>query len=235
MRYLLLIIVLLLPALSFAQQGATGQQITPQQVEQLLNDFLAEQSDRLPHVELRFSAIDLPQAFEVPNGRVEFQVVPAKPDVIGSRRMTLLTRVDGDVVDNRSFRVELEALAEILIAAENLQRRDLLTPEKVEFRLQDISDLKQPLFDDEEIYGKRLKRSVRVGQPLLRRQIDFPPMIKRRDKVTIQAQRGGLLLTAAGEAKEDGQEGDMIRVLNLGSRKVVLGRVTAPGLVEVEF
>ena len=235
MRYLLLILVLLLPALGFAQQSATGQQITPQRVEQLLNDFLLEQSDRLPRVELRFSSIDLPQTFQVPSGRVEFQVVPAKPDVIGSRRMTLLTRVDGAVVDNRSIRVELEALAEILIAAENLQRRDLLTPEKVEFRLQDISDLKQPLFDDEEIYGKRLKRSVRVGQPLLRRQIDFPPMVKRRDKVTIQAQRGGLFLTAAGEAKEDGQEGDMIRVLNLGSRKVVLGRVTAPGLVEVEF
>lgn len=235
MRYLLLIFALLLPVLSFAQQGATGQQINPQQVEQILNDFLAEQSDRLPHVELRFSSIDLPQAFQVPAGRIEFEVVPAKPDVIGSRRMTLLTRVAGVVVDNRSIRVELEALAEILIAAENLQRRDVLTPEKVEFRLQDISDLNQPLFDDEEIYGKRLKRSARVGQPLLRRQIDFPPMVKRRDKVTIQARRGGLLLTAAGEAKEDGQEGDMIRVINLGSRKVVLGRVTAPGLVEVEF
>lgn len=60
-------------------------------------------------------------------------------------------------------------------------------------------------------------------------------MIKRGDRVVIQAQRGGLTLTAAGEAKQDGMADETIRVMNLGSRKDVLCLVVEQGLVTVEF
>jgi flagella basal body P-ring formation protein FlgA len=234
-RLLLIIVLLLLPVLASAQSGAAEQQIGPQEIEQVLNDYLADQSERLPHIELRFASIALPKPFKVPAGQIEYQVIPAKPGVIGSRRVTLLTRVDGQVADNRSIRVELEALAEILIAADNLRRGEVISPDKVSYLQQDISKLKQPLFDGDEVFGKRLKRSIRLGQPLLRKQVEFPPLIKRGDRVTIQAQRGGLMLTAAGEAKENGMADETIRVINLGSRKVVLCRVVEAGLVMVEF
>ena len=201
----------------------------------MLNDYLVDQSDRLPHIELHFSSMSLPKPITVPDGQIEYQVIPAKPNVIGSRRMTLLTRVDGQVADNRSIRVELEALAEILVAAENLRRGTVLTADNVSLVQQDISNLKQPFFAGDDIFGKRLKRSLRLGQPLLRKQVEFPPLIKRGDRVTIQVRRGGLMLTAAVEAKEDGVLDDTIRVINLSSRKVVQCRVVEAGLVMVEF
>jgi len=237
MRALLLIIALLLsPALGPAQSGAADSQLIDQQeMEQVLNDYLLDESERLPQVELRFASIKLPKPFTVPAGQVEHQVVPAKPGVIGSRRVTLLTRVDDQVVSNRSIRVELEALAEILVATDNLRRGEVVSPENVDFHQQDISKLKQPLFAGEDVYGKRLKRSIRLGQPLLRKQVEFPPLIKRGDRVTIEAKRGGLMLTAAGEAKQNGLADETIRVMNLGSRKEVRCRVVAAGLVQVEF
>ncbi len=234
-RLLLIIIILLLPAWALAQPVAAEQQITPAEVEQVLNDYLSAQSGRLPHIELRFSSIALPKPFKVPAGQIEYQVIPAKPGVVGSRRVTLLTRVDGRIADNRSIRVELEALAEILIAADNLRRGEVLSADKVSYVQQDISKLKNPLFAGDEIFGKRLKRSLRLGQPLLRKQVEFPPLVKRGDRVVIQAQRSGLTLTAAGEAKQDGMADETIRVMNLGSRKVVLCRVVEQGLVKVEF
>ena len=237
MRILLLIIALLLfPAVGSAQSGtADSQLIEQQEVEQVLNDYLLDESERLPQVELRFTSIKLPKTFKVPVGQVEHQVIPAKPGVIGSRRVTLLTRVDGQVVSNRSIRVELEALAEILVATDNLRRGEIISSDNVDFQQQDISKLKQPLFDGEDVYGKRLKRSLRLGQPLLRKQVEFPPLIKRGDRVTIRAKRSGLMLTAAGEAKQDGLVDDTIRVMNLGSRKEVRCQVVAAGLVQVEF
>ena len=51
----------------------------------------------------------------------------------------------------------------------------------------------------------------------------------------IQVQKHGLMLTAAGEAKQDGLTGESIRVVNNGSRKEVICQVVAPGLVKVEF
>lgn len=238
MRTLLTIIMLLAmlsPAPAQARSGDAEQLISRQEIRQILKDYLADESARLPHIELRFKSIALPEPYPVPRGRIDHQVIPAKPGVIGSRRVTLLTRIDGQVVHNESIRVELEALAEIAVAADNLRRGDKLGPEDISFQQQDISRLRQPLFTADDVYGKRLKRSLRLGRPLLRKQVEFPPVIKRGDRVVIQVQRQGLMLSAIGEAKQDGRQDETIRVMNSNSRKEVLCRVIAPGLVTVEF
>ncbi len=240
MKYLLcLLLILTTPIMVYGatqQPAAKASQLIDQQdMEQILGDYLTEQSALLPHVDLRFKSITLPDPYQIPAGRVTHQVIPAKPGVVGSRRMTLMTRVDGQIVSNQSVRVELEALAEIVVAAGVLRRGAVLDSGNVELRYQNISRVKNPIYSMTEIVGKRLKRSVRLGEPLQRNQVEFPPVIKRGERVVIQAQRQGLTLSAAGEAKQDGRTGEAIRVMNSNSRKEVLCQVVAPGLVKVEF
>jgi flagella basal body P-ring formation protein FlgA len=47
--------------------------------------------------------------------------------------------------------------------------------------------------------------------------------------------QGRLLMSAAGEAQQDGRAGETIRVLNSSSRKEVLCRVIGSSHVQVEF
>ncbi|MCW8859517.1 MAG: flagellar basal body P-ring formation chaperone FlgA [Deltaproteobacteria bacterium] len=235
MKYLLsLLLLVITPHMGYGS-STSHQLITQQEMEQVLNDYIAEESDLLPHVELRFKELSLPDAYQVPQGRIEHQVIPAKPGVIGSRRFTLLTRVAGQTVSNQSVRVELEALAEVAVVTGALRRGQILDAQDVELRYQNISHIKEPIFDQAEIIGKRLKRSVRLGDPLQRHQIEFPPVIKRGERVVIQANGHGLTLTAAGEAKQDGRTGEAIRVMNSNSHKEILCQVVAPGLVKVEL
>lgn len=237
--FLCLTLILVLPVLTYgsSQQSIAGnyQLIDQQKTGQIFNEYLVEQSDLLPHVELRFKSISLPHAYRVAKGQVDYQIIPAKPGVIGSQRLTLLTRVNGQIVNNQSIRIKLEALADIAVSTSTLRRGAVLGAEDVELRYQDISHLKGPIFSAEEIIGKRLKRSVRLGEPLQKQQVEFPPVIKRGERVIIQVQKHGLMLTAAGEAKQDGLTGESIRVVNNGSRKEVICQVVASGLVKVEF
>ena len=240
MRKLLIIFMLLLapvPVLGkvSSTDGSARQLIDQPEIRQVLEDYLAEESDRLPQVELVLSSVVLPKEFMVPQGHVDHQIIPAKPGVIGSRRVTLLTRVDNAVVSNQSIRVELKAMAEVVVVTANLRRGETLDASNTVLQQQDISKLKQPIFNLEDIYGQQLKRSLRLGQPLALKEIDFPPTIKRGDRVEIHAQRGGLVLTAAGEARQDGLSDETIRVMNISSQKEILCRVLAPGLVRVEF
>ncbi|MEE4254021.1 MAG: flagellar basal body P-ring formation chaperone FlgA [Desulfuromusa sp.] len=235
MKYLLCLLLILTTPFGVYGSSAKPQLIDRQEMEQVFNDYLAEQSNLLPHIELRFKKIALPEAYQIPQGRVEHQVIPAKVGVIGSRRLTLLTRVDGQTVSNQSVRVELEALAEIQIATSSMRRGEILNAQDTELRYQDISKIREPIFDQTDVIGKRLKRSVRLGQPLQTNQIEFPPVIKRGDRVIIQARNEGLMLTAAGEAKQDGRTGEAIRVMNSNSRNEVLCQVVASGVVKVEF
>ncbi len=235
MKYLFCLMLILSTPFMAHGQSASSRVITGREMEQVLADYLAGQSELLPQVALRFKSMLLPEAYSVPAGRIVHQVIPDKPGVIGSSRFTLLTRVDGRTVSNQSVRVEIEALADIAVVTAGLRRGTILTAADVELSYQDISRYKEPVFSLDEVVGKRLKRSVRLGAALQRHQIEFPPLIKRGERVMIEARGQGLTLTAGGEAKEDGRPGEAIRVMNSSSRKEVLCRVVAPGLVRVEF
>lgn len=228
----LLFIFVVVAAASTTEEGVV---IDHEEMTQILDDYLTEQSKMLPQVELRFASVNLPDPFTVPQGRIDHQVMPARPGVLGSRRITLMTRVDDQVVSNQSIRIELEALAEIAVAAEVLRRGTILQPGHVEMRFQDISRLSDPIFSIEDAAGKLVKRSLRLGEPLQAQHVEIPAMIKRGERVVIEVLSSGLTLSAVGEARQDGREGESIRVVNSSSSREVITQVVAPGLVRVEL
>jgi hypothetical protein len=60
-------------------------------------------------------------------------------------------------------------------------------------------------------------------------------IVHQRQRVMMQVQMGGLNVTAAGEAQQDGRLGQTILVQNVESKKTVTARVTGPGTVEIEL
>ena len=58
--------------------------------------------------------------------------------------------------------------------------------------------------------------------------------IKNRDAVTMVTQIGGVRIEAQGEALQDGRPGELIRVRNNSSSRIVSGRVEGPGFVRVD-
>jgi flagella basal body P-ring formation protein FlgA len=239
MKYLFcLLLIFSGPWLAYAvpqPEPSTSIVIDQKEMRQIIDDYLVEQSTLLPHVHFRLTSISLPKPYKIPAGRITHQVIPAKPGVLGSRHLTLLTRVDNQVVSNQSIRIRLEALADIAVFTGTFRRGDILDNEDVELRCADITRLKEPIFSLNDIVGKRLKRTVRLGEAVQKKQIEFPPVIKRGERVVIQVRGHGLMLTAAGEAKQDGRSGESIRVINSQSHREVLCRVVASGLVTVEF
>jgi flagella basal body P-ring formation protein FlgA len=172
----------------------------------------------------------------VPTGDISHQIIPSEPGLIGSRRLTVLTRVDDQVVNNQSLRVDLVAHARVATTTRDLKRGDVLSPENLNLQAQDISQLRStPFFAMEPLLGKKLKRNLRAGETVQENQVEFPPLIERGSRVTIQARGRGLVLTAFGEARQDGELGEYIRVRNNNSQREVSARVLAAGLVSVEF
>ncbi|WP_291316433.1 flagellar basal body P-ring formation chaperone FlgA [Desulfuromonas sp.] len=218
-----------------AGAGGGDTRIGPDRIEQILQAYLEEHREELPPASVRFRSLTLPDPFTLPAGRLSTQVIPSDPAILGSRRFTLIFRVDGRVVKNLSLRAELEALAPVVVAASDLRRGAELSRDDIVLSERNLVDLREPCFDPEELLGKRLRRSVRAGVPVSRGTVEFPPMVRRGETITISAARGALRLTALGEARQDGREGEFVRVRNNSSRKEIQCRVVAPGLAEVEF
>jgi flagella basal body P-ring formation protein FlgA len=90
-----------------------------------------------------------------------------------------------------------------------------------------------PLTDPAQAVGHSLRLGGRPGQVLRRADLVAQAMVKRGEPVALVAGGGGFEVRMAGRALADAGSGEVVRVENLSSRRVLSGVVAAPGEVRV--
>lgn len=113
------------------------------------------------------------------------------------------------------------AVAEDIVAARNIRAgsvisaADIITPD-------DRNALRLAV----DIIGMEARRAFYKGQPINQGELRTPTLIKRNSIVQMQFARGAMTISAEGRALENGGLGDRIRVMNLGSKRIVTVVVT---------
>jgi flagella basal body P-ring formation protein FlgA len=213
----------------------SGNTLTAQKIQEIIEAYISERAKELPKAQYTFTPKDPPLPFLVPIGDIKWEVTPSNPELIGSNRFTLIGRIDNQVIKNFSVRGTLEAIALVAVAASSLQRDDLITAPQIQMEPRDLSDLRVPCLQLNQVVGKKLLRNIKAGAVVELTAIEFPPIVKKGGLVKILCQKDGLELTASGIAKTDGKQDQIIKVKNTSSDKEIFARVTAPGLVEVQI
>jgi hypothetical protein len=62
-----------------------------------------------------------------------------------------------------------------------------------------------------------------------------PVLVRNQQRVTMQVRSGELVVTAVGEAQQEGRLGQSILVKNVDSKKMITARVSGPATVEVDL
>lgn len=84
-----------------------------------------------------------------------------------------------------------------------------------------------------QIVGQELRRSMPAGEMLRENDVMAPRFVQRGMLVTMKFETPFLQLTAQGRALVDGAKGDVVRVVNTQTNRLVEGVVEAPGVVSV--
>ena len=92
--------------------------------------------------------------------------------------------------------------------------------------------------EPECVVGAVARRMIKTGDVVASADLEetaaSPVVVKCKQPVKMIVHLGAMNVVAGGEALQDGRVGQLIRVQNTESKKVVTGRVTANGIVEVE-
>ncbi|MCG6542913.1 flagellar basal body P-ring formation chaperone FlgA [Pseudomonas sp. KSR10] len=86
-----------------------------------------------------------------------------------------------------------------------------------------------------EVVGLAAKRRVRAGQTITPALLEQAMAVKRGEPVKIVASNDGIEASTSGEALGDGQPGEVIRVRNTRSGKVIDAKVLEAGVVSSTF
>jgi flagella basal body P-ring formation protein FlgA len=87
--------------------------------------------------------------------------------------------------------------------------------------------------DSMQLVGQEAQKSLYRNKPIFLRDLGSRTIIKRNDMVTMLFTKGAMILQTTGRAMENGGTGDTIKVMNDHSKKIVTGKITAEGDVNV--
>lgn len=209
--------------------------LAKEKLHQIITKYLHDNLDKLPNAEIKFTSFRAPAELNLPKGELSWKVIPSNPDIISSSSFSILFKVNGKQAENCTVRGKLEAMAPVVTVSVKVNRGDIITPDQVVLIQKDVTRLEQPYFDLEEVIGKQAKRTLTAGKVLEQRYLQSAPVIRKGEMVKILATKGNLRLETNGLARANGQTGEVIRVQNINSNKLIHCRVDGPGRVSVEF
>lgn len=140
---------------------------------------------------------------------------------------------DGRPFTTVSVRFNVKAYQQIVVAARNIAAREEITAENVRTERREIGKMAGHITDIGKVLGLAARRPITAGTPLTEAAVDKPLMVKRGTMVTILVKTGGMIIAAGGQAMQDGREGELIRVQNVTSKRIVSARVVDTNTVQV--
>ena len=147
-----------------------------------------------------------------------------------------IVTVDGEPAATVALPFDVHVFREVVTATRAVSRGEVLGGETLVLARADVSGAAgAPIERLDDALGLAAARSIAAGSVVRATDLFRPPVVKRGDVVTLRVLYGRMTVTARGVARTEGAVGDVVSVANSDTNRVVSGRVTAPGLVDVEI
>lgn len=229
--------VFVLMATSFqAHADATAQ--IHQSVEAHLRGMLEQQASRQgwQGMQSRYDISVPGNAASLPNCSDTLQVRATGESSSAMERQQLQIRCP----DTPGWSLSATGQAHVFLPAVHaegiIDRGQTLTANDLKLQRINIAKARRGYYNRlDEVVGLAAKRRIRSGQTITPALIEQAMAVKRGQPVKIVASNDGIEASTSGEAMADGQPGDVIRVRNMGSGKVIDAKVLDAGVVTSTF
>ena len=142
--------------------------------------------------------------------------------------------VNGQVLPIMNVKFDVKLYRQVAIAASQVHQGEILTHENIRYERMDTGRLGQGYFTDlTKIMGLETRRPLTPGMVVTTLMLNKPMLIKRGALVNVIARIGGMEVSVAGKAMQDGYEGQLIRVQNVNSNRFLSAKVLDEGTVQV--
>jgi flagellar basal body P-ring formation protein FlgA len=152
----------------------------------------------------------------------------------GRFRAQLLAAVDTPAFQQTSLSGRIAILVVVPILANSLASGTVLAANDLSWVKMPLDRAGDVLRDPAQIVGRALRRQMPEQSSLRPGDVLPPRLVLRGNLVTMQVKAAGMALTAQGRALQDGASGEVIRVTNTQSNRVVDAKIIGAGLVQIE-
>ena len=172
-----------------------------------------------------------------PPGIVELRVLPSTDEEgLGRHTFPVTVTANGKLWRTIEVLADVTAMIDAVVPNRFFRAEEILDATDLKTVRTRIYQLNHPFVTDrDEVVGKSASRPLPADTPLRQAFLKTPFLVKKGDRVTIEAKRGGLSIHTYGVTKASGHVGQTVMVANLDSGRELRAKIVAPGVVQVEF
>ncbi len=157
-------------------------------------------------------------------------------DFIGNTSFTVRFYENGELLGKQTVRARLELLMDVVVSSRPLHRnteigRDDVRLVKRWFTRPPLNIISSP----DDVVGKKLRASIKPNTEITGNMVRTIPVVQKGKPVRIVIENGSMGMTTIGMSEQDGMCGELIKVRNVSSQKMIYARVMGNSLVKVEF
>ena len=120
--------------------------------------------------------------------------------------------------------------AQSVVALSGVRAQTVLTAEMVALTDAEIVGAFASL---DAVIGLEARVNIYPGRPIMVDSLGAPAILERNQNVVMRYTRGALIIYSEGRVLERAGVGERVRVMNMDSKSVIFGRVSADGIIEV--
>lgn len=215
-----------------------SQEISMEQIEEAVDlAFKARAREKEGREEVEVFLLHRPNPVHLPPGEVEIEVTNMDRPGSGIRNVQVAFRVDGREADTQTVPVRVHQLRKALVAARDLQAGKILTAKDLvdgKVTVMDKEPKNEPLNERSAVIGASLKVSLNEGEPISKNDIEWIPISKKGEPVSLVKKVGNVRLSLNGNLEEDllyvGQE---VKVRVRKTNKEVRGKAISDGTIQI--
>lgn len=215
---------------------AAVSEVTPDLIRKAIQTHLeSEWGHKVKTVHV--TVLDPADPVIIPGGAVELHIIPnPMEEGLGRRQFHVEAVTNGKPRKTIQVTADIVAMVEAIVVTRFLKTDELIDMGDLKTVGMRVHQVNHPFITDQgEVVGKSASRPLPPDTPLRPAFVKLPLVVKKGDRVLIEARRGGLSIRAYGVTKSNGQLGQTVMVANLDSGRELRAKVVAPSLVEVEF
>jgi flagellar basal body P-ring formation protein FlgA len=176
-----------------------------------------------------------PVDLRLPPGTVELKPEALQPLVGTSGSLAVRVLVDGREEARVPISFRLQRMSPVVVASRDLPVGHLVTVDDVRTEERAAVPGRPVMSDLSLAVGQQVSVPIVSGSAIAPRMLRLPVLVKRGERIRLVCRAPGFVISAMGEALQDGAAGQTIRIRNLGSLREVTALVESDQTAQVPF
>src|SRR3989338_2178014 len=211
-------------------------EFTPQQLKEAIEDFVENKKD-VSKGRIIVDNVAYKGRIILPTPDFSYEInADGSLNSSGRKFFNIAFKTDGNIIKGLNVAADLRIMVPSVIAVNHIKKGETISEKDIQIEDRAIGrDASQIVTDLRDILDKQAMVDIERGEVITTNSAETMTLVSQGDVVNIVAESDMFRVAVKGVVRDKGRRGELVKVLNTSSNKVIYAKIIDSNTVKVEF